>query len=38
MSTVEHLLPIGQSKTRSWEQYLLDSVLAVVGTMLVTVI
>src|SRR5215831_20737421 len=36
MSTVEHLLPIGQSKTRSWEQYLLDGVLAVVGTMLVT--
>ena len=36
MSVVEHLLPIGQGKTRSWEQYLLDSVLAVVGTMLVT--
>ena len=36
MSTVEHLLPIGQSKSRSWEQYLLDGVLAVVGTMLVT--
>ena len=36
MSTVEHLLPIGQSKRRSWEQYLLDGVLAVVGTMLVT--
>src|ERR1700693_4235047 len=36
MSTVEHLLPIGQSKTRSWQQYLLDSVLAFVGTMLVT--
>src|SRR5215469_1936981 len=36
MSAVEHLSPIGQSKTRSWEQYLLDGVLAVVGTMLVT--
>jgi two-component system, OmpR family, sensor histidine kinase KdpD len=36
MNTVEHLLPIGLSKTRSWEQYLLDGVLAVVGTMLVT--
>src|SRR5215470_9437326 len=36
MSTVEHLLPIGRRKTRSWEQYLLDAVLAVVGTMLVT--
>src|SRR6266480_3505489 len=36
MSTVEHLLPIGQSKTRSWEQYLVDCALAVVGTMLVT--
>ena len=36
MSTVEHLLPIGKSKKRSWEQYLLDGVLAVIGTMLVT--
>jgi two-component system, OmpR family, sensor histidine kinase KdpD len=36
MSTVEHLLPIGRSKTRSWYEYLLDSVLAVVGAMLVT--
>src|SRR5574340_680747 len=36
MSVVEHLLPIGQGKTRSWEQYLLDSALAVAGTMLVT--
>ncbi|HYB00013.1 MAG TPA: ATP-binding protein [Ktedonobacteraceae bacterium] len=36
MSVVEHLLPIGQGKRRSWEQYLLDSALAVVGTMLVT--
>src|SRR6266699_3699824 len=36
MSTDEHLLPIGQGKTRSWEQYLLDSMLAIVGSMLVT--
>ncbi len=36
MSTVEHILPIGQGKARSWQQYLLDSVLAFVGTMLVT--
>ena len=36
MNTVEHLLPIGQSKTRSWQQYLLDTVVAFVGTMLVT--
>src|SRR5437667_11546029 len=36
MSTVEHLLPIGQSKTRTWQQYLLDSMLAIVGSMLVT--
>src|SRR6202162_4649010 len=36
MSTVEHLLPIGQGKTRSWQQYLLDSVLAFVGTTLLT--
>jgi two-component system, OmpR family, sensor histidine kinase KdpD len=36
MSTVEHLLPIGKSKTRSWQQYLLDTVVAFVGTMLVT--
>ncbi len=36
MSTVEHLLPIGRSKTRYWYEYLLDSVLAVVGAMLVT--
>src|SRR2546425_4043425 len=36
MSTVEHLLPIGRSKTHSWQEYLLDSVLAVVGAMLVT--
>jgi two-component system, OmpR family, sensor histidine kinase KdpD len=36
MNSVEHLLPIGKSKTRSWKQYLLDGVLAFVGTMLVT--
>jgi two-component system sensor histidine kinase KdpD len=36
MSTVEHLLPIGKSKAFSWQQYLLDSVLAFVGTMLIT--
>ena len=36
MNTVEHLLPIGRSKTRSWQQYLLDTVVAFVGTMLVT--
>ncbi len=36
MSTVEHLLPIGRSQTRYWYEYLLDSVLAVVGAMLVT--
>ncbi len=36
MSTVEHLLPIRQGKTRSWQQYLLDTVVAFVGTMLVT--
>jgi two-component system, OmpR family, sensor histidine kinase KdpD len=36
MNSVEHLLPIGKSKKRSWEQYLLDGVLAIVGTMLVT--
>jgi two-component system sensor histidine kinase KdpD len=36
MSVVEHLLPIGRGKRHTWEQFLLDSVLAVVGTMLVT--
>jgi len=36
MSVVEHLLPIGQGKTRSWKQYLLDCILAVAGPMLVT--
>ena len=36
MRTVEHLLPIEGSKWRLWQQYLLDSVLAFVGSMLVT--
>lgn len=36
MKTVEHLLPIEGSKRRLWQQYLLDSVLAFVGSMLVT--
>src|SRR5215472_11315195 len=36
MSVVEHLLPIGQGRRRPWEQYLLDSALAIAGTMLVT--
>jgi two-component system, OmpR family, sensor histidine kinase KdpD len=36
MSTVEHLPPIEASKARSWQQYLLDTVLACAGAMLVT--
>src|SRR5258708_34637983 len=36
MSTVEHLSPIEESKEVSWEQYLLDSVLAIMGSLLVT--
>ncbi len=36
MKTVEHLLPIETSKKRLWQQYLLDSLLAFVGSMLVT--
>ena len=36
MKTVEHLLPIETSKKRLWQQYLLDSMLAFVGSMLVT--
>ena len=36
MSTVEHLLPIGLRKAVHWQEYLLDSVLAFVGAMLVT--
>ncbi len=38
MKNVEHLLPIETSKKRSWQQYVLDSVLAFVGSMLVTAI
>ena len=38
MSTVEHVLPLERSKARSWQQYLLDSVLATVGALLVTAI
>lgn len=36
MSTIEHLLPIGGSKVLPWQHYLLDSVLAFAGAMLVT--
>ncbi len=36
MTTVEHLSPIEASKALPWQQYLLDSVLAFVGAMLVT--
>lgn len=36
MSTIEHIPPIEVSKARSWQQYTLDSVLALVGAMLVT--
>jgi len=36
MSTVEHIPPIEVSKARPWQQYMLDSVLAFVGVMLVT--
>ncbi len=36
MSTVEHLSPIEVSKAHPWRQYLLDSVLASVGSLLVT--
>jgi len=36
MSTVEHLSPIEESKEVSWEQHLLDSLLAIVGSLLVT--
>ena len=38
MSTVEHVLPLERSKARPWQQYLLDSVLATVGALLVTAI
>jgi two-component system sensor histidine kinase KdpD len=36
MSTVEHLSPIEVSKELPWQQYLLDSVLAILGSLLVT--
>jgi two-component system sensor histidine kinase KdpD len=36
MRAVEHLLPIETSKKHSWLQYLLDSILACVGSLLVT--
>src|SRR5260370_20671773 len=36
MSTVEHLSPIEVSKELPWQQYLLDSVLAIMGSLLVT--
>ena len=36
MSTIEHLSPIEVSKELPWQQYLLDSVLAIMGSLLVT--
>jgi two-component system sensor histidine kinase KdpD len=36
MSAVEHLSPIEASKALPWQQYLLDSLLAIVGSLLVT--
>jgi two-component system sensor histidine kinase KdpD len=36
MSTVEHLSPIEVGKTLPWQRYLLDSLLAIVGSLLVT--
>ena len=38
MSTVEHVLPIERDRTHRWQRYLLDSVLASVGALLVTAI
>jgi len=38
MSTIEHVLPIGTSKALPWQRYLLDSVLAIAGTLLVTAV
>jgi two-component system, OmpR family, sensor histidine kinase KdpD len=38
MNTVEHVLPIERDKTHPWQRYLLDSVLASVGALLVTAI
>ncbi len=36
MSTIEHVLSIERSKAHRWQRYLLDSVLAAVGALLVT--
>jgi two-component system sensor histidine kinase KdpD len=36
MSTVEHILPLEARETFSWQRYLLDSLLAFAGAMLVT--
>ncbi len=36
MSTVEHILPVEAHKALPWQRYLLDSVLAFAGAMLVT--
>jgi two-component system, OmpR family, sensor histidine kinase KdpD len=36
MSAVEHIMPIGRSKVRPWQQYLLDTVLAFLAALLVT--
>ena len=38
MNTVEHVLPIESDKTHPWQRYLVDSVLASVGALLVTAI
>src|SRR5713101_8937709 len=38
MSTIEHVPPIERSEAHSWQRYLLDSVLASVGALLVTAI
>ena len=38
MNAVEHVLPIERDKTHPWQRYLLDSVLATVGALLVTAI
>ena len=36
MSAVDHIMPIGRSKVRPWQQYLLDTVLAFLAALLVT--
>lgn len=33
---MKHLLPLEQEKARSWQEYLLDSLLATAGSLLVT--